>query len=153
MRLIVTPSDPRAPDVARLIEESHALMASLFPPQHNAGVDIDSLGAPDVTFYTARLDGTLLGTAALAHRAGYGELKAMYVAPAQRGRGAGDALMRQAVAEAQERGLPYLRLETGNALHSAIRLYTRHGFTPCPPFGDYAVNGTSLFLEKRLPSV
>ena len=43
-----------------------------------------------------------------------------------------------------------LRLETGNTLAPAHRLYERHGFQFCGPFGDYVANDTSLFMEKKL---
>ena len=47
-------------------------------------------------------------------------------------------------------GLPVLRLETGTLLEAAIALYTAQGYRRCGAFGDYAVNGTSVFMEKPI---
>ncbi|MCB1331976.1 MAG: GNAT family N-acetyltransferase, partial [Maritimibacter sp.] len=90
------------------------------------------------------------GTAALADKGTYGEVKSMFVAEAARGLGVGAALLDAVEAEARARGLPALMLETGNLLHAAHRLYARAGFTECGRFGDYPDAKTSLFMEKRL---
>jgi putative acetyltransferase len=43
-------------------------------------------------------------------------------------------------------------LETGTEDYfaPARRLYLRHGFTECPPFGDYRLDPNSVFMELRL---
>ncbi|MBE0414556.1 GNAT family N-acetyltransferase, partial [Yoonia sp.] len=87
---------------------------------------------------------------ALAVKDGYGEIKSMFVSETARGQGIADALLRQIEDQARADGLPLLRLETGDALHAAQRLYARHGFTPCGPFGDYPAAKTSVFMEKPL---
>ena len=51
---------------------------------------------------------------------------------------------------ARASGLPLLRLETGDDLHAAHRLYARHGFTETGPFGNYEEGPHSVFMEKRL---
>ena len=66
------------------------------------------------------------------------------------GVGAGAALMARLEAEARVLGLAALKLETGDDLYPAHRLYRRHGFTECGPFGDYAEGPHSFFMEKRL---
>ena len=53
-------------------------------------------------------------------------------------------------AEARAQGLPLMRLETGDDLYPAHRLYERHGFLRCGPFGDYVDGPHSVFMEKRL---
>ena len=150
--IIVEESDPRAPQAAALLRQSHALMESLFPPEDNFYLDIDALAAEDIRFYTAREGDTVLGTGALALKDGYGEVKSMFVAEAARGRGVADALLRQIEDAAREEGLPALKLETGNVLHAAHRLYERHGFTRCGRFGDYPEAHSSIFMEKALQS-
>jgi putative acetyltransferase len=52
--------------------------------------------------------------------------------------------------EARAQGLAVMRLETGDTLYTAHRLYQRHGFTLCGPFGDYVEGPHSVFMEKRL---
>ena len=46
------------------------------------------------------------------------------------------------IAEARARGYQRLSLETGTQefFAPARRLYRRHGFTECPPFGDYRLD-------------
>ncbi len=150
MTLIVEAGDPRDPQATALLQASHALMESLFAPEDNHFLSIDALCTPDIHFFIAREAGTTLGCAALADKTEYGEIKSMFVSEAARGKGAADALMRQLEDHAQTLNLPMLKLETGNLLHAAHRLYARHGFSLCLPFGDYTANESSIFMEKRL---
>lgn len=148
--LIVEETDPHHPQATALLRQSHALMASLFPPEDNFYLDIDDLCADNIHFFAAREGDTILGTGALAVKDGYGEIKSMFVDEAARGKGAADALMRQIEDKAREIGLPALKLETGNVLHAAHRLYRRHGFVDCGVFGDYVEAKSSIFMEKPL---
>lgn len=81
---------------------------------------------------------------------GYGEVKSMFTAPAARGKGVAAALLRQIEDHARQLKLPYLRLETGDELAEAVRLYERHDFRRCGVFGDYRPNAFSVFMEKPL---
>lgn len=148
--LIVEQGDPRAPQATALLQASHALMERLFPPEDNHYLSIDALCTPDIRFFIAREGDTVLGCAALANKGDYGELKSMFVSEDARGKGVADALMRQLEDYARELDLSVIRLETGDLLHAAHRLYERHGFVKCEPFGDYQANKTSVFMEKRL---
>ena len=148
--IAVEPGDPRAPQVAALLAQSHALMQALFPPEDNFFLDIDALCGPGIRFFVARERETVLGTGALALKDGYGEVKSMFTGEAARGRGVGAALLRAIEDEARAEGLPCLRLETGNVLHAAHRLYERHGFRTRGPFGDYPDARSSIFMEKAL---
>ena len=148
--IIVEPGNPRDPQATALLQASHALMESLFPPEDNHYLSIDALCTPDIHFFIARDGTTTLGTAALKNCGTYGEVKSMFVSESARGRGIADALLRQLEDHARSLGLPMMRLETGSLLHAAHRLYARHGFAPCGPFGAYTANQTSLFMEKPL---
>ncbi|GGD36632.1 GNAT family N-acetyltransferase [Sinisalibacter lacisalsi] len=150
MTLTVEPGDPRDPAASALLRASHALMESLFPPEDNFFLDIEALTAPHIAFFVARRGGETLGTAALADKGAYGEVKSMFVSEAARGLGVGAALLARIEAEARARNLPALMLETGNLLDAAHRLYARAGFTERGPFGDYPNAASSLFMEKRL---
>ena len=148
--LIVEQGDPRDPQATALLQASHALMESLFPPEDNHYLSIDALCTPDIRFFIAREGDTVLGCAALANKGDYGEIKSMFVSEDARGKGVADALMRQLEDYARELDLPVIRLETGDLLYAAHRLYERHGYVKCGPFGDYVANKTSVFMEKRL---
>ena len=148
--IIVAQTDPHDPQATALLRQSHALMESLFPPEDNFFLDINDLSADHIRFYTAREGEVILGTGALAIKDGYGEVTSMFVAEAARGKGAADALLRQIEDEARDVGLPMLKLETGNVLYAAHRLYERHGFETCGPFGDYTNAASSIFMQKAL---
>ncbi|WP_458791452.1 GNAT family N-acetyltransferase [Yoonia sp. MH D7] len=148
--IIVARTDPHDPQATALLQSSHALMQSLFPPEDNFYMSIDDLCADNICFFTARENETVLGTGALAVKDGYGEIKSMFVSEDARGKGVGDALLRQIEDQAKIEFLRILKLETGNVLHAAHRLYARHGFIPCERFGDYADAPSSIFMEKTL---
>ena len=148
--LVIEPANPCDPGPAALLASSHALMNALYPPEENYALDIDALCAPDVHFFSARDGATVLGTGALAIRPDYGEVKSMFTASEARGKGVAAALLRQLEDHARSLELPVLRLETGEELASAVRLYERNGFTRCGAFGDYQPNKYSIFMEKHL---
>ena len=148
--IIVARTDPHDPQATALLQASHALMQSLFPPEDNFYLSIDDLCADNIHFFTARENGAVLGTGALAVKDGYGEIKSMFVSEDARGKGVGDALLRQIEDQAKIEFLRMLKLETGNLLHAAHRLYGRHGFSMCGPFGDYTEAASSIFMEKAL---
>ncbi len=148
--IFIEETDPHHPQATALLQQSHALMESLFPPEDNFFLDIDDLCADHITFFTARQNDLILGTGALSNKDGYGEVKSMFVAKEARGKGIADALLRQIEDAARAAKLPLLRLETGNTLHAAHKLYARHGFVHCGPFGDYTEAHSSIFMEKRL---
>ncbi|MFU8882115.1 MAG: GNAT family N-acetyltransferase [Rhodobacterales bacterium] len=142
--------DPREAGALALLQDSHSLMESLFPPEDNHYLSIDALCLPEIAFYVAEDAGRVLGTIALARKDGYAEVKSMFVDPAARGRGVARALLAQLERDAKAQGLRVLRLETGHLLEAAIALYSAQGFVTCKAFGDYVANGTSVFMEKRL---
>ena len=148
--MIVEQTNPHHPQATALLKQSHALMQSLFPPEDNFYLDIDDLVAPNIHFYTARDGVEMLGTGALMVKDTYGEVKSMFVTETARGQGVAAALLRQIEDTAREEGLAMLKLETGNVLHAAHRLYARHGFAECGVFGDYVTAKSSVFMEKAL---
>ncbi len=148
--IIVERTDPHDSQATALLRQSHALMESLFPPEDNFYLDINDLTAPHIHFFTAREGEDILGTGALMIKESYGEVKSMFVSDTARGKGVAAALLRQIEDSARDEGLPILKLETGNLLHAAHRLYARHGFTRCGVFGDYKGANSSLFMEKHL---
>ena len=146
--LVVAPADPTAPGPRPLLEQSHALMRSMFAPDECHFLDLDALRGADIRFLAATEGGATLGTGALALREGYGEVKSMFTAPEARGRGVADAILRALIDLSVAEGRPVLRLETGTGLDAAHRLYARHGFRPRGPFGAYEANAASLFMER-----
>lgn len=150
MTVTVRKASPREPGATALLEASHAYLQALYPPEDNYFLSIDDLCLPSIVFFVAERDGLTIACGALATKDGYGEVKSMFTAPQARGAGTGAILMAALEAEARAQGLPLMRLETGDDLYPAHRLYERHGFTRCGPFGDYAEGPHSVFMEKRL---
>ena len=148
--LVVEPSDPRAPGPRALLEASHSMMQEMFPPEENYFLNIEELCEPDIHFFVARDGDIVLGTGALAVKTNYGEVKSMFTSPDARGKGVAAALLRQLEDQARELGLEVLKLETGDPLKSAVRLYERHGFVRCKIFGEYLPNASSVYMEKPL---
>jgi putative acetyltransferase len=148
--IVVARTDPRDPQATALLTASHALMQSLFNPEDNHYLSIDALCGDDVHFFTAREGATILGTGAIKVKKDMAEVKSMFVAETARGRGVADAILRALEDRARELRLHWMRLETGDVLHAAHRLYARQGFVPCGVFGDYTENPSSIFMEKRL---
>jgi len=141
------------PAVLALLEEHLADMHATSPPESVHALDLSGLTAPGVTFWTARLDGLPLGCVALKELSpASGELKSMRTAAAARGRGVGTALLTVVLDEARRRGYREVSLETGTEAFfaPAHRLYRRHGFTECGPFGDYVLDPHSTFMTLTL---
>ena len=75
----------------------------------------------------------------------------MFVAPDQRGRGLGRALLETLEAEARSLGASRLVLETGTRQLQAVALYEAAGFRTIPLYGEYLSSPeTSLCLGKEL---
>ena len=149
MNLAVAACDPE--DARHLLEAHHGLMTELFEPHENHFLSLEALKGEDVRFWGAGLDGALVGCAALALREGYGEVKSMFVTEPARGQGVADALLAEVEGAAREAGYRLLRLETGDKLTAARRLYARHGFTERDAFGEYQTCGSaSVFMEKTI---
>lgn len=144
--------DPAAPYVADLLAHHLAELRGQMADFAFA-LDAGGLSAPNVTFWTAWRDGTLVGFAALKQLdPRHGEVKSMRAAPAARGTGVGRALLDHVVDVARARGYDRLSLETGTAdLHApAVALYRRAGFIDTGPFAHYRPSPHNQFFALDL---
>lgn len=148
--ITVVPANPLEPGPAALLALSQTLQAEIYPPEHNFSLPTEALCAPDIRFFAAREGNVVLGVGALKLAENYGEVKSMFTADEARGRGVAELILATLEDTARGYGLDWLRLETGDELAAAVRLYTRMGFVRSGPFGAYADNGSSVFMEKRL---
>jgi putative acetyltransferase len=149
--LTIAQERPDAPDVLALLLQSDAYSASLYPPESNHQPDLAALSGHGIRFFVARLDGKAAGCGALMlGAAGHGEVKRMFVDPAARAHGIGRALLDAVEAAARAEGIGLLQLETGVHNREAIRLYRRCGYRERGPFGAYAADPLSVFMEKTL---
>ncbi|MFI6427671.1 GNAT family N-acetyltransferase [Promicromonospora sp. NPDC050880] len=153
---------PARDDVRQLLDEHLTDMYATSPAESVHALDHSALLAPTLTFWTARDDdGTLLGCGALNELdarpgtpATHGEIKSMRTATTARGRGVASAVLATILAEAHRRTYRRVSLETGTQDYfaPARRLYARHGFTECGPFGDYTLDPHSTYMTLELPA-
>jgi putative acetyltransferase len=149
----VNVDDPRRDDVVALLLEHLDDMRATSPPESIHALDVDALAVPSITFVTARDGDTLLGCGALKDLgSGHGEIKSMRTTEVARGRGVAAAILGWLLAEARRRGLRRVSLETGTQDYfaAAHRLYVRHGFVECAPYGDYRLDPNSRYLTIAL---
>lgn len=139
------------PEVIALIAELDAYQDGLYPPESRHALDLASLTQPNVLFAVARDQaGQAVGCGAIVLSAEFGELKRLFVSPAARGQGLARRLMERLEAEAAARGCELLRLETGPFQPEALGLYARCGYARCGPYGGYADDPLSVFMEKPI---
>ncbi|GAA4215605.1 GNAT family N-acetyltransferase [Actinocatenispora rupis] len=151
--LCIEPGDLTSPDVRALLAEHLTDMYATSPPESVHALDTEALQVPEVTFWTVRKAGVLLGCGALRRlTAEHGEIKSMRTARHARGTGVASRLLDHITAEARRRGYARLSLETGAQPYfaPARRLYRGRGFVDCAPFGDYAPDPNSVFLTLPL---
>jgi putative acetyltransferase len=146
---------PDQPDVRALIDALDAYQKPLYPLSSFHGIDLAALCRPEMRFFVARDDaGVALGCAGIwvAEVDGVmsAEIKRMFVTPAARGMGLGQALLARLIDAARACGAQRLLLETGTRQPEAQALYERAGFSHCGPFGDYQPDPHSLFMVKPL---
>ena len=149
--------DPARADVHQLLSEHLADMYATSPAESVHALDHSALSGPSITFWTAREDGGLLGCGALKLLdppigALAGEIKSMRTTASARGRGVATLMLRHILDDARARKLRRVYLETGTEEYfaPARRLYSRNGFTECPPFAGYTLDPNSVFMELSL---
>ena len=150
---VIAIDDPSAAHVRALVERHLEFARSTTPPEHVFALDLDGLQEPAVTFFTYRVNGDVLGMAALKHLDDeHAELKSMHTAAEARGQGIGRALVDHIVTVARDRGYRRLSLETGSgpAFEAARSLYAGAGFTPCGAFGGYRPTPLSTYMTLTL---
>ena len=123
------------------------------PTEFSFALDLSGLQQPNITVWTAWMDGELAGVGALKVLGdGCGEVKSMRTDPRHLRRGVARALLDHIVDEARRRGLMRLSLETGTvaAYAPALALYRQRGFQNGEAFADYQPSAYNQFLHLEL---
>lgn len=139
--------------IVSLMRDHLVDMYATSPPESVHALDLAQLRADNITFWSARNDGQILGCIALKQLdASSGEIKSMRTTEASRGQGVGGALLTTLMQAARDRGYHQLLLETGSQKYfdPARRLYARFGFEVCGPFADYRLDPNSVFMRFDL---
>ena len=148
--------NPCRADVQELLSEHLADMFATSPAESVHALEPAALSGPAITFWSAREDSEVLGCGALKLlEPGQGEIKSMRTSAHARGRGIATLLLTHILADARRSGYVRLYLETGTQdfFAPARRLYQRHGFDFCPPFGDYAEDPNSVYMTLALDPI
>lgn len=149
MTIRLEPAD--RPEVLALIDALDAYQKPLYPAESHHGIDVRALSQPEVLFAVVRDEaGAAMACGAVVLGAQWGEVKRMFVLPAWRGQGVSQRLLDFLQTEAIARGCRRLMLETGILQPEALGLYERAGFVRRGPFGDYAEDPLSVFMQKDL---
>lgn len=151
MKIVV--DDLSGPEIASFLDEHVQEMRSITPPESKHALDLDGLRKPEITFWSV-LDGdTLVGCGALKRlNVDHAEVKSMRTASTRKRSGIASLVLAHIISEATRMGFTRLSLETGSAefFLPARKLYEKFGFVPCPPFADYRLDPSSVFLTKAL---
>lgn len=144
----VSISDPVSEEIAALLAERDAYFAALYPERNTTLLPVASLAGPEVSFFTVRVGGKLMGCGALITRGRVGELKRFYVRRGARRLGLAARLLAAAERHAARLGLWRLRLEVGRRQPAAIALYRRAGYRPIRCFNPYRRDVVCTFRGK-----
>ncbi len=151
--ITVALADPRQAEIKALIESLDIYMLGLYPAESTHRVDAATLSSQKARFFSALLEGIIVGCGGIMLEHDYAEVKRIFVTPRARGFGVGHKLLETLETEAIHLGFNLLRLETGIYQPEALALFRARGFVPRLSFGDYPDNDpNSIFMEKRISS-
>lgn len=151
IRRILTIDDPA---IHALVAQSDEYLSALYPPESNHAEPIDALVAKGSAFFAGYVNGQLAACGAvklMKDDVAYGEIKRVFVDPAQRSNGLASAMMQKLEAYLVGEEIMTSRLEAGPLQPEALRLYQKLGYVERGPFGAYTADPLSVFMEKRLP--
>tara|TARA_R110002020_G_scaffold83397_2_gene207346 strand:+ start:258049 stop:258504 length:456 start_codon:yes stop_codon:yes gene_type:complete len=149
----IRPGDFEDARVLDLLRVHLAGMHANSPAGNVFALDLTGLKAPEISFYTAWEDETLLAMGALkALGDGTGEIKSMRTYEAHLRKGVAARLLAHIIGEAKARDYRRLSLETGSgaAFDPALTLYRRNGFVEGEAFGDYEKSDFNQFFHLDL---
>lgn len=145
--------DLNGPEIASLLQRHLDHMYAITPADSVYALDMDALRVPEITFWSAWLDGQLVGCVALKdHGNDLGEVKSMHTVAESRGQGIAQKLLANLLEFARAENFRRLSLETGKTEHfePAQNLYARFGFAETGPFADYEDDPHSYFMALQL---
>ena len=151
--MLIKKDDLSGEEIRALLQQHLDDMALHSPPESIHALDLAALRRPEITFWTAWHNASLMGCGALKQlNAKHGEIKSMRTATRHLRKGVAAGLLDHILAEARQRRYERVSLETGSmdAFKPARRLYTRSGFVECMPFSDYKPDLNSIFMTLRL---
>ncbi|MCT9008486.1 GNAT family N-acetyltransferase [Streptomyces rhizosphaerihabitans] len=149
----ISVDDLSGSEIADFLEQHVQEMRDITPLESKHALDLDGLRSPEVTFWSARDGGALVGCGAVKRiGAGHGEIKSMRTDPACKRRGIASQLLGHIISEARRMGFTRLSLETGSTefFVPARELYKKFEFEYCAPFADYKEDPNSAFMTRLI---
>lgn len=148
----------RIQEVSIVSDDAQSLIALLdqelrgeYAPEHMHTVDFEPFHRDGGIFIVAYDAVTPVGCGALRPITDSEiELKRMYVAESNRGRGVSREILEYLENKARQLGFSKLLLETGDQQHAAIGLYEKSGYQRTKSFGEYVVSPRSICFAKDL---
>lgn len=153
MGFTIREDDLAGPETRALLELHLRGMYATSPPEAVFALDLRGLQDPAVTVWGAWDGDRLAAIGALKMLgAGEAEVKSMRTHPDFLRRGAAAVVLEHVIANARDRGVRRLSLETGHgpAFEPALALYRRRGFVEGEAFSDYVPNGFSRYLHMEI---
>lgn len=151
MKIII--DDLESYEVKQLLQEHHEDMLQHSPPESVHALDLSSLKAEDVTFFTIWSNDKLAGCGALKKlNENHVELKSMRTCRSFLRKGVAAKLLTHLLELSKTQGFKKMSLETGtmDVFTPAQKLYKRFGFVECLPFSSYQEDPFSMFYTKTL---
>lgn len=142
-----------SPAAAELIRALNDELLRLYPEPGGTHfrLEAEEVAEGQGAFFVVYLGAEAVGCGAVRVIGGASaEIKRMYVRPANRGRGAGAALLAALESEARRLGATRVVLETGDRQREALAFYQRAGYAEIPRFGEYVNSPLSHCMGKEL---
>ena len=139
--------------IIKFLQEHHEDMLLHSPAESVHVLDLSSLRAKNVTFWSAWSDGELAGCGALKELDNsHGEIKTMRTSAKFLRKGVAGSILDFILKEANIRSYSRLSLETGtkDVFKPAHNLYKNFGFEFCEPFADYLEDPYSTFMTLKI---
>ncbi|MFC3032192.1 GNAT family N-acetyltransferase [Pseudoalteromonas fenneropenaei] len=145
--------DLQGSDVLLLLKQHLQDMYATSPTESIHALDIEALKHPFITFWRAEIEGVIQGCIALKELdSKHAEIKSMRTATHARNQGIASQLLSHVLNVAKIRSYETVSLETGTMDYflPARKLYEKHGFVYCDPFGEYQFDPHSCFMTRKV---
>jgi len=150
---IITIQESLGEELAHVLQAHWLFCTSSTPIEHVYALDASKLFAPDITVFSASINGEIVGVGALRKLdAEHAELKSMHTLAKSRGLGIGKAMVLHIESFAKNQGFKRISLETGanEPFKPARQLYTSLGYQECEAFGDYVLSEDNTCMTKLI---
>ena len=153
MGIVIKTEKSLTDDLAQILQAHWLFCTSSTPIEHVYALHASKLFSPDITVFSARIDGEIVGVGAIrkldAHHA---ELKSMHTLAKSRGSGVGKAMVAHIEDFAKRSGIERISLETGTneTFRPARELYNSLGYESCEAFGDYVLSEDNTCMTKLI---